>query len=99
MDWASSGVETLTQLQSNGIAKERYDLIFMDMNMPEMDGCETTTRIRELPKYAKVPIIGVTGNVIPNEVEKCHAVGMNVVLSKPIMMNELISTLNQFFIH
>jgi two-component system sensor histidine kinase/response regulator len=62
-----------------------YDLVLMDVNMPEMGGIETTTRIRELPgENGVVPVIAVTAGAMREDREKCFAAGMNDHIGKPI---------------
>ena len=78
------------------LAKE-YDLIFMDMRMPVMDGLEATRRIRASGKHdaASVPILAMTANAMCEDQEACKAAGMNGHLSKPIDVGELKSILYQ----
>ena len=79
-------------------APERYDLIFMDVQMPEMDGLTATEHIRALDtKKAKtIPIIAMTANVFKEDVEKCLAAGMNDHLGKPIDFKEVLETLQAY---
>jgi len=92
IDQAVDGVETLAKFQA---APDAYDLILMDINMPNMDGYEATRRIREsgLPRAGTVPIIAVTANAFREDVEKCLAAGMNSHLAKPVDIEALIGTL------
>ena len=63
---------------------KKYDLIFMDVHMPEMDGYEATKKIRSgTGPNAKIPIVALTANVIKEEVDKCFSAGMNHHLAKP----------------
>ena len=78
---------------------DKYDLIFMDIQMPEMDGYEATQKIRSLeniPKAADIPIIAMTANVFREDIEKCLKSGMNDHISKPIDYNELMKLLRQY---
>ncbi|MEM8920199.1 MAG: response regulator, partial [Pseudomonadota bacterium] len=80
VDVAGSGAEAL-----EAAAQTRYDVVFMDVRMPVMDGLEATQRIRALPgASAKTPIIAVTADVDPDLEAKARAVGVSLVASKPI---------------
>jgi len=76
----------------------KYDLILMDINMPEMDGYEATRQIRAFDSEASavIPIIAMTANVFKEDIEKCIASGMNAHTGKPIDANELFEKLNQY---
>ena len=78
LDVVDNGKLAIEQLQDN-----KYDIILMDLQMPEMDGFETTTYIRKEMK-SKIPIIALTADVTTADFEKCVAVGMNDYISKPI---------------
>jgi signal transduction histidine kinase/DNA-binding response OmpR family regulator len=79
-------------------AKERPDLILMDVQMPELSGVEATIKIRELEKITKThtPIIALTAGALKEEQENCIAVGMDDFLTKPINANKLAQTLERF---
>lgn len=83
---ATNGVEALKILES-----VLPDIIFMDVQMPVMDGVETTQQIRKLgkPEFRKLPVIALTAGVSKEERENCHQAGMNDFLSKPIDKNAL----------
>lgn len=69
---------------------EKYDLIFMDCHMPEMDGFEATQTIRQNPDISQdLPIIALTANVMKGDREKCLSAGMNDFLGKPLRDEEL----------
>jgi len=70
------------------------ELILMDIQMPVMDGYEAARLIRALD--AKVPIIALTANAFPEDIEKAHAAGMNAHLSKPIDLQRLKALLGEF---
>jgi CheY-like chemotaxis protein len=77
-----------------------YDMIFMDVQMPGMDGLEATRRIRamqDVPHAATIPIVAMTANVFKEDVEHCLAAGMNAHLGKPINLDELLDKL-RFYI-
>ena len=73
----------------------KYDVILMDINMPEMDGLEATRRIRALdvPEQAQVPIIAMTANVLASEVRTYLDAGMDAHIGKPIDYDKLVNTL------
>jgi len=75
-----------------------YDLIFMDIQMPEMDGYEVTRAIRsmEISKAKTIPIIAMTANVFREDVERCLEAGMNAHIRKPIDFDEMVNTLAQY---
>ena len=77
---------------------KRYDIIFMDLHMPEMDGYEASRRIRGYDDaWAQaVPIIAMTADVFKEDVEKCLKAGMNGHLGKPINIHEVIAVLNKY---
>jgi len=71
-----------------------YDLILMDVHMPVMDGLDATRAIRALPgPVARTPIIALTANVQPEQIERCLAAGMDGHVGKPIQMTELLTAL------
>ncbi|MBF0196026.1 MAG: response regulator [Magnetococcales bacterium] len=87
---ASNGKEALEKISENQI-----DVILMDLRMPEMDGLETTRRIRASSntKIAKVKIVAFTGDVMKETVTQCMAAGMDGVIAKPIDIQEINQTL------
>jgi len=76
----------------------KYSMIFMDIQMPKMDGYEATRRIRalDLPDAKSIPIIAMTADVFREDVEKCFEVGMNSHIGKPVNINEIYRQLNLF---
>ncbi|HXP87973.1 MAG TPA: ATP-binding protein [Bryobacteraceae bacterium] len=84
---ASSGKEALAQLE-----QESFDVILMDVQMPDMDGLETTARIRALqPPGVRTPVIALTAHSMKGDRERCLAAGMDNYVAKPINAEELIS--------
>jgi CheY-like chemotaxis protein len=79
-------------------APEKFDLIFMDIHMPGVNGYESTKLIRAIdnPKARNIPIIAMTANVFKEDVEHCLAAGMNGHLGKPLDFNELVKVLNKY---
>jgi len=92
IDCAENGVEAVRMFTDSPAL---YDLIFMDVQMPEMDGYEATRRIRamDIPKAKTIPIVAMTANVFREDVEKCEAAGMDSHIAKPLDFDELINKL------
>ncbi|MDR1674363.1 MAG: response regulator, partial [Oscillospiraceae bacterium] len=76
----------------------KYDIIFMDLQMPIMDGFEATVHIRKLdtPYAAEIPIVAMTANVFREDIERCLEAGMNAHIGKPIIIDEVIAVLKQY---
>ena len=92
IDIANNGVEALEKVQKND-----YDLIFMDCQMPIMDGYEATRQIRQLDgPAAKTSIIAMTANALSGDREKCLEAGMDEYISKPITKKRICKILEQF---
>ncbi|MCL2218372.1 MAG: ATP-binding protein [Chitinispirillia bacterium] len=90
-DCAENGAEVLRLLGEN---PEKYDLIFMDVQMPEMDGLEATRRIRESGNA--IPVIAMTANVFKEDIEKCLGAGMNDHIGKPIDMGNVMEKIRKY---
>jgi CheY-like chemotaxis protein len=97
IDCAENGAVALQMFSGT---PDQYDMIFMDVQMPEMDGYEATKRIRALaiPKAKTIPIIAMTANVFREDIEKCLAAGMNGHIAKPIDFNEVRTQLREYLI-
>jgi signal transduction histidine kinase/DNA-binding response OmpR family regulator len=97
IDCAENGAEAVRMFAD---APHKYDMILMDVQMPEMDGYDATRRIRELDTVnAKtIPIIAMTANVFREDVEKCLNAGMNGHIGKPLDFDEVIAVLKRYLI-
>ncbi len=89
---AENGVVALEKVRNNS-----FDVILMDIQMPVMDGFETTKAIRQGdPKKKSVPIIALTANATQKDFEKCIAAGMNDCITKPFTQDDLLKTLTKY---
>jgi PAS domain S-box-containing protein len=88
VDTAENGVEAIATAQKNN-----YAAIFMDMQMPKLNGLDATREIRHLPGYRDTPIIAMTANAFAEDKAKCMAAGMNDFLIKPFSPDELFAVL------
>ena len=86
--FAENGRLALETVQSG-----QFDLILMDMQMPELNGVDATRAIRKLPEYASTPIIAMTANAFDDDRQRCLDAGMNDHLSKPVIPKDLFKTL------
>ncbi len=89
---AGNGREALAALE-----KEIFDVVLMDIQMPEMDGFEATATIRESEKSTgkHIPIIALTAHALKSDQERCLSAGMDAYISKPIRTNELFTTIER----
>jgi CheY-like chemotaxis protein len=91
-DAAADGFEVLQALQ-----RQRYDLILMDVRMPELSGLEAAKQIRKLwPASQQPKIIAITAYALEGDREKCLAAGMDDYISKPVKMEDLDDTLRKY---
>jgi CheY-like chemotaxis protein len=75
------------------LERQPFDLVLMDMQMAVMDGLAATRAIRRDPRWAALPVIAMTANVMPAEIQSCRDAGMNDHLGKPIDVDTLFDTL------
>ena len=97
IDCAENGKEALEMYRN---APDKYEMIFMDLQMPEMDGLEATRKIRALgtEKALTIPIIAMTANVFKEDVENCLAAGMNGHVGKPLNFDDVIEKLRTYLL-
>ncbi len=75
---------------------QTFDLIFMDMQMPVMDGPQATKLIKAMPTFRTVPVIALTANVLDSDKQACLDAGMDDFLTKPVEYSELLRVLDQW---
>jgi CheY-like chemotaxis protein len=97
IDCAEDGKEALDMIIA---APDKYDIIFMDMQMPVMDGLEATRCIRALPEVQelkhKLPIVAMTANVFKDDIDACISAGMDDHIGKPLDLNRVLSKLRKY---
>ncbi|MDR1596689.1 MAG: response regulator [Treponema sp.] len=95
IDCAGNGAEAVRLFSED---PEKYDIIFLDVQMPEMDGYEAAEKIRAsgIPNAKTIPIIAMTANVFKEDIEKCLAVGMNDHVGKPLDFEEVLAKLRLY---
>ena len=79
-------------------APDRYGMVFMDLQMPDMDGYEATRRIRSLdvPRAKDIPIIAMTANVFREDIDRCLEAGMNDHVGKPLNLDVVLDKLRKY---
>ncbi|MGB1251507.1 MAG: response regulator [Candidatus Promineifilaceae bacterium] len=94
-DMVANGLEAV-----EAVDRQHYDLIFMDIQMPEMDGVQATRYLKENIARGECPyIIALTANALDGDRERYLAVGMDAYISKPISINELVAALQETVTH
>ena len=95
IDVAKNGKEAVDMFTK---APDRYEMIFMDIQMPEMDGYEATERIRalEFPTAKTIPIVAMTANVFKEDIDKCLKTGMNDHVGKPLNFTDVLDMLKKY---
>jgi CheY-like chemotaxis protein len=106
MDCAENGAEAVRMFAE---APLKYDMIFMDIQMPEMDGYEATRRIRAVEeelrqksqlseRSKRIPIVAMTANVFKEDIERCLAAGMDSHVGKPLDFGEVMNRLHSYIV-
>jgi len=85
---ANNGIEVLERLNTS-----TFDIILMDLHMPEMDGYTTTVKIRKIKELDSLPVLAMTADAVTGVKDKCYDAGMQGFLTKPININELFGAL------
>jgi len=105
MDFAENGLKAVALFEEScgRDADSGYDLILMDIQMPEMDGYEAARKIRKFEaehgeRSKQVPIIAMTANVFKEDIEKCMEAGMNAHIGKPLDVEEFFKTLRKYLL-
>ena len=96
IDCVENGAEAVRMFS---LYPDKYSLIFMDMQMPEMDGLEATRRIRalDIDRAREIPIIAMTANVFREDIEMCIKAGMNDHIGKPIDLDDVLEKLRLYW--
>lgn len=89
---ANSGKEAVEKFTGS---PEKFDLIFMDIQMPEMDGYQATGMIRE-KGFNDIPVIALTANAMQGDKEKCLEAGMNDYITKPVRKDAIINMMKKW---
>ncbi|MCL2627128.1 MAG: response regulator [Oscillospiraceae bacterium] len=94
IDCAENGVEALNIIKEN---PDKYDIIFMDLQMPQMGGLEATRQIRAMPEQSakKLPIVAMTANVFQDDIKACNEAGMDGHLGKPLDIDKVLTILHK----
>lgn len=92
VDTAVTGKEAV-----EAIAQGNYDMVFMDYQMPIMNGLEASTKIKSTKKGKEVRIIGLSANVFKEDIEKAYAAGMDDYLTKPIKIQDLVAKIKECY--
>jgi len=95
IDFAEDGKQAVSLFTEH---PDKYNLIFTDIQMPEMDGYEAVRTIRalELPRAKDIPIIAMTANAFKEDIDKCLSTGMNDHIAKPIVPKNIYMKLKKY---
>lgn len=91
IDFASNGFSAIHKIEEN-----KYDLILMDIYMPELDGISTTLKIRQIENGHRTPIFAMTSSMFKEQKEKCIKAGMDDYLVKPIPGKLLVERIKHY---
>ena len=91
VDVAETGLQALEM-----VMEKQYDVVLMDIQMPEMDGLEATRAIRAMPEFTDLPIVACTAHALAEERERCESAGMSGFLSKPYKPHELLGAVEKW---
>jgi CheY-like chemotaxis protein len=91
LDVANDGREALRKLEASD-----FDVVLMDVQMPVLDGLETTRIIRQDPRWRELPIIAMTAHAMNGDRERCLQAGMSAYISKPVHPSDLVDLVQQF---
>ena len=94
VDWVVNGTEAVEKVLSVQEGNRQYDLVLMDVNMPEMNGLDATRIIRENVNVP-LPIVALTANAYASDINESLSAGMDAHISKPIKMEELLKLISQ----
>ena len=89
-DIANNGEEAVNKAKEND-----YNVIFMDCQMPVLDGYGATQLIKANPKTQNIPIIALTASIMETDISKCYEAGMSDYLAKPMKYEDLIKKINE----
>ncbi|MCL2045185.1 MAG: response regulator [Oscillospiraceae bacterium] len=97
IETAANGKEAVSMFAAS---PSKYEIVFMDVQMPEMDGYEATRKIRELsvPSAKSIPIVAMTANVFKEDVDKCLAAGMDDHIGKPINIDDVLKVMRKYLL-
>ena len=94
LDVANDGREALAKLEASLLAANSpYDIVLMDVQMPVLDGLETTRIVRKNPRWDRLPIVAMTAHAMNGDRERCIQAGMNSYVSKPVQPAHLVSVI------
>ena len=90
-DTAINGRDALKQLE-----KRNYDLVLMDLSMPEMDGWTATIHMKANPRWAHITVLAVTGHVTPDALQRARLAGCSDYIEKPLDYDRTINKVRQY---